>query len=147
MMQHPHHAKVTPKFCKQYGQVGDVINKALSEYKEEVTNGSFPGPAHSPYKISAADVDGFLNELQKLGLDKAASVAATAAEKIENAESPDPGHLMSTVTDMVSEALQPKMLGVVSVLPNNRRTLHTTHSWDFMGLLGEETMEIPGNLA
>ncbi|CAL5414607.1 unnamed protein product [Camellia sinensis] len=91
MMQHPHHAKVTPKFCKQYGQVGDVINKALSEYKEEVTNGSFPGPAHSPYKISAADVDGFLNELQKLGLDKAASAAATAAEKIENAESPDVG--------------------------------------------------------
>ncbi|THG22573.1 hypothetical protein TEA_024543 [Camellia sinensis var. sinensis] len=81
MMQHPHHAK--------YGQVGDVINKALSEYKEEVTNGSFPGPAHSLYKINTADVDGFLNELQKLGLDKAASAAATAAEKIENAESPD----------------------------------------------------------
>ncbi|KAL7225045.1 hypothetical protein ACSBR1_020348 [Camellia fascicularis] len=36
------------------------------------------------------------------------------------------------------------MLGVVSVFPNNRRRLHTTHSWDFMGLLGEETMEIPG---
>ncbi|XP_028121548.1 uncharacterized protein LOC114318788 [Camellia sinensis] len=48
MMQHPHHAKVTPKFCKQYGQVGDVINKALSEYKEEVTNGSFPGPGPCP---------------------------------------------------------------------------------------------------
>ncbi|KAF5946805.1 hypothetical protein HYC85_017033 [Camellia sinensis] len=45
MMQHPHHAKVTPKFCKQYGQVGDVINKALSEYKEEVTNG-FVGELH-----------------------------------------------------------------------------------------------------
>jgi 3-methyl-2-oxobutanoate hydroxymethyltransferase len=24
MMQHPHHAKVTPKFCKQYGAVGEV---------------------------------------------------------------------------------------------------------------------------
>ncbi|XP_028110697.1 cucumisin-like [Camellia sinensis] len=36
------------------------------------------------------------------------------------------------------------MPGVVSVFPNNRRRLHTTHSWDFMGLLGEETMEIPG---
>ncbi|AQK91102.1 3-methyl-2-oxobutanoate hydroxymethyltransferase 1 mitochondrial [Zea mays] len=29
MLQHPHHAKVTPKFCKQFGNVGDVINKAL----------------------------------------------------------------------------------------------------------------------
>ncbi|CAK9134374.1 unnamed protein product [Ilex paraguariensis] len=91
MLQHPHHAKVTPKFCKQYGQVGDIINKALSEYKEEVTNGSFPGPAHSPYKINAADVNGFLNGLQKLGLEKAASAAATAVEKIETTESPDGG--------------------------------------------------------
>uniref|UniRef100_A0A5B7CCA6 Putative subtilisin-like protease SBT3.5 isoform X2 n=1 Tax=Davidia involucrata TaxID=16924 RepID=A0A5B7CCA6_DAVIN len=37
-----------------------------------------------------------------------------------------------------------KMPGVVSVFPNTRRMLHTTHSWDFMGLVGEETMEIPG---
>ncbi|XP_058225742.1 3-methyl-2-oxobutanoate hydroxymethyltransferase 1, mitochondrial-like isoform X1 [Rhododendron vialii] len=87
MMQHPHHSKVTPKFCKQFAHVGDVINKALSEYKEEVTNGSFPGPSHTPYKINAADVDGFLTELQRLGLEKAASAAATAAEKIETVES------------------------------------------------------------
>ncbi|KAJ4829949.1 hypothetical protein Tsubulata_008377 [Turnera subulata] len=38
-----------------------------------------------------------------------------------------------------------KMPGVVSVFPNSKRKLHTTHSWDFMGLLGEETMEIPGH--
>ncbi|KDP36668.1 hypothetical protein JCGZ_07886 [Jatropha curcas] len=87
MLQHPHHAKVTPKFCKQYAQVGDVINKALLEYKEEVTNSSFPGPAHSPYKINAADINGLLNELQKLGLNKAASAAAAAAEKIKTSES------------------------------------------------------------
>ncbi|KAM3710047.1 hypothetical protein ACJW31_02G220000 [Castanea mollissima] len=37
-----------------------------------------------------------------------------------------------------------KMPGVVSVFPNLKRRLHTTHSWDFMGLVGEETMEIPG---
>ncbi|KAK4789864.1 hypothetical protein SAY86_017168 [Trapa natans] len=36
------------------------------------------------------------------------------------------------------------MPGVVSVFPNMKRRLHTTHSWDFMGLVGEETMEIPG---
>ncbi|WCJ32873.1 Subtilase family protein [Euphorbia peplus] len=38
-----------------------------------------------------------------------------------------------------------KMPGVVSVFPNLKRELHTTHSWDFMGLVGEETMEIPGH--
>ncbi|KAI5654214.1 hypothetical protein M9H77_31401 [Catharanthus roseus] len=87
MLQHPHHAKVTPKFCKQYAHVGDVVNKALLEYKEEVTNGSFPSSAHSPYKISASDLDGFANELQKRGLTNAASAAHLALEKIDNIES------------------------------------------------------------
>nr|XP_043631440.1 subtilisin-like serine-protease S [Erigeron canadensis] len=37
-----------------------------------------------------------------------------------------------------------KMEGVVSVFENKKRKLHTTHSWDFIGLAEEETMEIPG---
>ncbi|PIA26295.1 hypothetical protein AQUCO_09500040v1 [Aquilegia coerulea] len=37
-----------------------------------------------------------------------------------------------------------KMPGVVSVFPNAKRRLHTTHSWDFMGLATDEQMEIPG---
>ncbi|KAK2353678.1 3-methyl-2-oxobutanoate hydroxymethyltransferase 1, mitochondrial [Trifolium repens] len=75
MLQHPHHAKVTPKFCKQYARFGDVINKALLDYKEDVINGSFLDAQHSPYKIGETDAHGFLNELQKLGFDKAASEA------------------------------------------------------------------------
>lgn len=67
--------QVTPKFCKQYARVGDVINKALLEYKEDVINGSFPDAHHSPYKISKTDANVFSNELQRLGLDKAASEA------------------------------------------------------------------------
>ncbi|KAL8242281.1 hypothetical protein R6Q59_012583, partial [Mikania micrantha] len=82
MMQHPHHAKVTPKFCKQFAQIGEGINKALSEYRQEVENRSFPGLAYSPYKINTVEVDGFLKELQKMGLDKAATAAAEAAEKV-----------------------------------------------------------------
>ncbi|KAF6174233.1 hypothetical protein GIB67_033765, partial [Kingdonia uniflora] len=34
--------------------------------------------------------------------------------------------------------------GVVSVFPNSKRKLHTTRSWDFMGLVKDEAMEIPG---
>ncbi|XP_010247884.1 PREDICTED: 3-methyl-2-oxobutanoate hydroxymethyltransferase 1, mitochondrial-like isoform X1 [Nelumbo nucifera] len=94
MLQHPHHAKVTPKFCKQYGRVGDVINKALSQYKEEVTNLSFPGAAHSPYKINTTDLNGLLNELQKLGLDEAASAAVAAAQKTETVGAPEGGNLV-----------------------------------------------------
>ncbi|XP_014521221.1 subtilisin-like protease SBT5.3 [Vigna radiata var. radiata] len=37
-----------------------------------------------------------------------------------------------------------KMPGVVSVFPNSKRKLHTTHSWDFMGLSKNESMEIHG---
>lgn len=36
------------------------------------------------------------------------------------------------------------MEGVVAVFENRKRTLHTTHSWDFIGLDGVEAMEIPG---
>ncbi|CAA6661629.1 unnamed protein product [Spirodela intermedia] len=39
---------------------------------------------------------------------------------------------------------QAKAMAVVSVFPNLRRQLHTTHSWDFMGLATDEAMEIPG---
>ncbi|GMJ01392.1 ketopantoate hydroxymethyltransferase 1 [Hibiscus trionum] len=83
MLQHPHHAKVTPKFCKQYARVGDLINKALLEYKEEVANGSFPGPSHTPYKMNPKDEDAFTKELQKMGLDRAASAATKAAAEPE----------------------------------------------------------------
>ncbi|KAL0904057.1 hypothetical protein M5K25_026129 [Dendrobium thyrsiflorum] len=83
MLQHPHHAKVTPKFCKQYGRVGDIINKSLSDFKQEVENRIFPGPSHTPYKIGQDDVDGFLKELEKLGLKAAAAAAASAVENLE----------------------------------------------------------------
>ncbi|TYH06455.1 hypothetical protein ES288_A08G157200v1 [Gossypium darwinii] len=81
--------QVTPKFCKQYACVRDVIKKALSEYKEEVNNGSFPGPSHTPYKMNPDDVNGFFKELEKLGLNKAASVATAAAEKMNTVQRPD----------------------------------------------------------
>uniref|UniRef100_A0A0R0J726 3-methyl-2-oxobutanoate hydroxymethyltransferase n=1 Tax=Glycine max TaxID=3847 RepID=A0A0R0J726_SOYBN len=91
MLQHPHHAKVTPKFCKQYARVGDVINKALLEYKEDVINGSFPDAHHSPYKISKTDADVFSTELQRLGLDKAASAASEAVQKMDTTKSTSEG--------------------------------------------------------
>ena len=40
MMQHPHYAKVTPKFCKQYAAIGAAINAGLTAYRDEVTASS-----------------------------------------------------------------------------------------------------------
>ncbi|KAG0461400.1 hypothetical protein HPP92_021359 [Vanilla planifolia] len=37
-----------------------------------------------------------------------------------------------------------EMPGIISVFPNLKRTLHTTHSWDFMGLNFNESMETSG---
>ena len=50
MMTHPHYTAVTPKFCKRYADVGAVIHSALQQYAAEVQQGTFPGPAHSPYR-------------------------------------------------------------------------------------------------
>ncbi|MEW6622573.1 MAG: 3-methyl-2-oxobutanoate hydroxymethyltransferase [Bacillota bacterium] len=39
------------KFVKQYANMNEIIEKALTQYKEEVEQGIFPGPEHC-YKIS-----------------------------------------------------------------------------------------------
>eukprot|EP00284_Hemiselmis_tepida_P007110 CAMPEP_0174918568 /NCGR_PEP_ID=MMETSP1355-20121228/3148_1 /TAXON_ID=464990 /ORGANISM="Hemiselmis tepida, Strain CCMP443" /LENGTH=412 /DNA_ID=CAMNT_0016163747 /DNA_START=167 /DNA_END=1401 /DNA_ORIENTATION=- len=59
MMQHPHHAKVTPKFCKQYSAVGATINAALTQYVDEVRAREFPGAAYSPYKMAKGELEAF----------------------------------------------------------------------------------------
>ncbi|KAH1155892.1 hypothetical protein GYH30_050934 [Glycine max] len=85
MLQH-HHAKDslvklrlhllhTPKFCKQYACVGNVINKALLEYKEDVINGSF-----------------------RLGLDKAASAAFEAVQTMDTSKSNGEGQQRTKTT-------------------------------------------------
>lgn len=52
MMQHPHHAKVTPKFCKQYASLGIQIEQALGAFNQEVKSSTFPSATHTPYKIA-----------------------------------------------------------------------------------------------
>ena len=39
-----------PKFVKQFAQVGEIMKKAFSDYKEEVASGAFPAEKNS-YKI------------------------------------------------------------------------------------------------
>lgn len=80
-MQHPHHAKVTPKFCKQYAEVGAVIQEGLTSFREEVTSQKFPSALHTPYRIAAKETDAFLNELHKRGFPGAAAAAQSAAEE------------------------------------------------------------------
>nr|CAB3471686.1 unnamed protein product [Digitaria exilis] len=84
MFQNPEHSKVAPKFCKQFANVGAVINKALTEYRGEVEARSFPDAIYTPYKMSSADADAFANVLQQMGFNGAAAAAAAAADSAEN---------------------------------------------------------------
>lgn len=45
-----------PKFVKQFAQVGEIMKKAFSDYKEEVASGAFPAEKNS-YKIDDAVID------------------------------------------------------------------------------------------
>lgn len=76
MMQHPHHAKVTPKFCKQFGSVGAAVQEALQQYKAEVTSGAFPSEQYSPYKLAEAERNVLADQLDQAGFGKAAAAVA-----------------------------------------------------------------------
>lgn len=39
--------RFTPKFVKQYADLGTLVSKAFEQYAEDVRSGSFPGPEHS----------------------------------------------------------------------------------------------------
>mmetsp|Transcript_12360 Transcript_12360/g.31617 ORF Transcript_12360/g.31617 Transcript_12360/m.31617 type:complete len:410 (-) Transcript_12360:326-1555(-) len=73
MASHPHHAKVTPKFCKQFGEVGRHIQAALQDFRDEVTSGEFPGQQYSPYKIPEHEAEEFAKLLEGAGLSDAAA--------------------------------------------------------------------------
>lgn len=45
-----------PKFVKQFAQVGEIMKKAFSDYKEEVASGAFPSEKNS-YKIDDEVID------------------------------------------------------------------------------------------
>lgn len=82
-------------------------------------------------------VHGFKGIAAKLTYEKALEMAS----KYENILSNFPK------LDFVFFSLELKytgMPGVVSVFPNLKRNLHTTHSWDYMGTLNDEAMEVPG---
>ena len=78
-MQHPHHAKVAPKFSKQYAAVGQVIHDALAAFREDVTSRQFPDQKHSPYTIPQDEADALARLLRAEGLGKAAQAVEEAA--------------------------------------------------------------------
>ena len=55
--QHPHHATVTPRFCKQYAQAGAVIADGLAAYARDVKARAFPSDEYAPYRMAPGAID------------------------------------------------------------------------------------------
>jgi len=89
-MQHPHHAKVTPKFCKQYANVGEVITGALARFRDEVETGAFPCAKFSPYKVRHEDAVRLAELLESQGQGTAAAAVRRVVEEEANAKSSTP---------------------------------------------------------
>ena len=60
-----------------------MIQEALTAFRDDVTSRGFPGAAFSPYKISEAEQQEFLQRLQEEGLVDAAEAAAMASQTSE----------------------------------------------------------------
>ncbi|HOI80846.1 MAG TPA: 3-methyl-2-oxobutanoate hydroxymethyltransferase [Synergistales bacterium] len=52
--------RFTPRFVKQYRQIGQEIVGAFQEFKEEIRNGSFPSEEHAFSGFSREEADGIL---------------------------------------------------------------------------------------
>lgn len=78
MIQHPHHAKVTPRFCKQYARVGAAIQDALQTYNEEVKARGFPSAQYAPYSLAEGEDELLIQELEGAGMQPAAQAVREA---------------------------------------------------------------------
>jgi 3-methyl-2-oxobutanoate hydroxymethyltransferase len=86
IMNHPHHEKHVPSFCKKYADLGPQINTALTTFISEVQGGTFPSEAtHSPYKMSEAEQRQF-EELMRIDAEARAAVATKVDTKLKNAD-------------------------------------------------------------
>lgn len=68
LTQHPHHASVTPKFCKRYAELGEKITSALDAFKFDVEHKHFPSKQFVPYGMSEVEAKRFVEQLAQRGL-------------------------------------------------------------------------------
>ena len=77
-----------PKFCKQYAQVGTIIQEGLEAFKADVESGVFPGNEYSPYAMSEGEQKAFDEKLQEIDAMHFASGAETSAEAKDSISRP-----------------------------------------------------------
>ncbi len=60
--------RFTPRFVKQYRQIGKEIVDAFMEFKADIKSGSFPSDEHAFAGFSSEDADSILAEIQSRGI-------------------------------------------------------------------------------
>ena len=85
IMNHPHHEKHVPSFCKKYADLGPQIHSALTSYIADVRSGSFPTDQYAPYKMSA-DEQGQFEHLMIRDAEARQQHAAQIETKLKNAD-------------------------------------------------------------
>lgn len=86
MSSHPHHEQFVPRFCKKYAQIGNVISKALEEFKDDVEHGVFPGQSkdqYSPYHMSEKE-QAIFEELLKRDEVERQQILSLKKEELKN---------------------------------------------------------------
>lgn len=86
MLSHPHHQQFVPKFCKKYAQVGHAIQEGLSQFKEEVENGVFPGEEYAPYLMSDGEKEAFDALLESDAEERRLKHDIVAKKKVDDDE-------------------------------------------------------------
>mmetsp|Transcript_10771 Transcript_10771/g.35691 ORF Transcript_10771/g.35691 Transcript_10771/m.35691 type:complete len:339 (-) Transcript_10771:282-1298(-) len=59
-IDHPHHKRFVPKFCKVFADVGDKSTQGLLTFKDEVKANAFPDDTFSPYHMPDHETAKFL---------------------------------------------------------------------------------------
>jgi len=86
MLSHPHHQEFVPKFCKKYAQVGHAIQEGLSQFKEEVETGLFPGEEYAPYVMADGEREKFHELLDRDAEERQLKHDAVATKLCEGDE-------------------------------------------------------------
>lgn len=85
ILNHPHHEKYVPSFCKKYANLGVDINHALSAYGHEVRTGIFPDDSFSPYKMSMEEQEKFVR-LMKIDEEKRKAESSQVEKRLKEAD-------------------------------------------------------------
>lgn len=55
----------SPKFCKRYSEIGDIIKKSINDYRLDVLSNKFPCKNYCPYKISEEELNKLLDKIKR----------------------------------------------------------------------------------